>query len=431
MQHFCLKQGLNKTYWVAYSGGLDSHVLLHLFANLRSIYPIQLRAIHVNHSLSVHAPDWVRHCEQVCQDLNIDLLSLTVNAKSKSGESPEAIAREKRYALFSEVINTNDLLLTAHHQNDQAETLLLQLCRGAGPKGLAAMPSMKPLASGFLARPLLDFTQADLKAYAEENQLHWIEDESNANKGFSRNFIRHEIIPLLEKRWPSVVPTLARVSAHCAEAQPLLDEVAAEDLLSVQGSLSETLSVEKLRALSASRQRQVLRLWLKQLGFSVPSTIKIHQIQKDILQSDSDKMPLITWSGVVLRRYQDNIYATPPDHFHEKNSVQPWDMLRPLLIPGLGLLQASATIGQGLRADLKAVTVRFRQGGEVCRLPGRTCHHRLKNLFQEWHIPPWERDRIPFIFVEDQLAVVVGLFVCEGFEAKGSEAGFLLSLDKK
>jgi tRNA(Ile)-lysidine synthase len=429
LQNFCLTQGLNRCYWIAYSGGLDSHVLLHLLAQLRARYPLQLRAIHVNHNLSPNAQNWARHCEQVCAQLDIALTQQQVNANATIGESPENAARMARYAAMMPLLAADDILLTAHHQDDQAETLLLQLCRGAGPKGLAAMPAIKKFGKGYLGRPWLDFPREKLRAYAEQNNLSWIEDESNTNINFARNFIRHDVLPVLQQRWPMVSTTLARAASNCGEAQHLLDEMAAQDTLLVAGSISQTLSVSRLLTLSAKRQRQVLRFWLRQLGFTIPGIVKLKQIQLDMLSARADKQPLITWRGVELRRYRDNLYALAPLASHDAQRIYPWDLRQPLSLAGVGELHARTIVGDGLSAGLRNVTVRFRRGGEVCRLPARTCSHDLKKLFQTWQIPVWERDRIPLIYTGEQLIAAVGWFVDPEFIAKVDENGYVLSLN--
>jgi tRNA(Ile)-lysidine synthase len=295
---FCQQQGLTPTYWISYSGGLDSHVLLHVLAQLQRTIPLKLRVIHVNHNLSKNAQAWVQHCARVCDELNIELTVVVVDAHAGSGESPENKARQARYAAIKAKISAGDILLTAHHQDDQAETLLLQLCRGAGPKGLAAMPARKVFGKGYLGRPLLTCTRASLREYALAHQLHWIEDESNTNQDFARNFMRHEVLPVLQQRWPSVTATLARSAGNCAEAQHLLDEMAVADTAAVLGTEPNTLAVSKLLALSAQRQRQVLRFWLRELGFTVPGIVKLRQIQRDMLLARADRQPMIQWPQI-------------------------------------------------------------------------------------------------------------------------------------
>ncbi len=428
LNNFCENLDLDKTVWVAYSGGLDSHVLLHCLATLRHTHPLKLRAIHVNHSLSPHAEKWGEHCANICAALNVEFSQQTIQAQAAVGESPEEIARERRYAVLSQLLAPQDVLVTAQHQDDQAETVLLQMLRGAGPKGLSAMPRIKPLGLGFQVRPLLDFTRAELQAYAEENNLQWIEDESNTNLNFSRNYIRHEVMPVLKKRWPSVSQTLSRVSANCAEAQQFLQEISTEEMTRVQGSHSHSLSVKALLALDEAKQRMVLRFWLQQLGFPMPGVTKLQQIQHDMLTARADRNPHIIWCGVELRRYQDELYAMPCLSKRDTQQVFTWDFNMPLVLPSIGELSATTVNGQGLRMDLTDVTIRFRQGGEAFHQAKRQCHQMLKNLFQEWGVPTWQRDRIPLIYVGDTLAAVVGFGVAEEFSVKQDEQGYLVTL---
>jgi len=389
---FLLEQGMDKTYWVAYSGGLDSHVLLHQLTQ----YPIKLKAIHVHHGLSPYADDWVAHCARVCAELKVEFVWHKISIVAEQGKSPEELARQYRYGVFESLLSTKEHLLTAHHQDDQAETVLLQLLRGTGLKGLAAMPQTKKLGHGFHHRPFLKVTRDTLKKYADSFKLQWIEDESNAKMHFTRNFLRHEILPLLQTRWPTVAQTLSRVADHCAEAQQVLDDVAQIDLSQAAGSVSNTLSVAYLKKLSVVYQRLILREWLSKQGCSLPSTRKMNHILSDMLYAREDKMPQVSWANVQLRRYRDNLFFMNVEFALTTPSVETWQTR----------LATKQT---------QPVTVRFRQGGERCRLPGRTCHHSLKKLFQEWNIPPWERDRIPLIYVGDELAVIVGYAVCEGF----------------
>jgi tRNA(Ile)-lysidine synthase len=430
LKNFCEQQGFARTYWIAYSGGLDSHVLLQLFARLKKVLPLKVKAVHINHSLSANALAWQAHCANVCRGLAIEFVHATVQAKAQSGESPEEIARDKRYEVLSGLLAPNDLLLTAHHQDDQAETLLLQLLRGAGPKGLAAMPALKVCGVGWQARPLLAFTRAELLDYAQAQSLVWIEDESNGDLNFSRNYLRREIMPLLKNRWPSVTATFARVASHCAEMQSLCDETGAADLAAARGSHADTLSVNYLLTLSAARQRQVLRMWIKQLDYLVPDTVKLQQIQREILGARADKNPHIAWKNVDCRRYRDDIFVMKRLRAGNAARIMPWDLQTPLHLAELGILHANLKPGEGLSAACENVTVRFRQGGEVCQLPKRNFTSSLKKLFWEWNVAPWERERLPLIFVGDQLAAAPGFFVGDAFSARDGEAGYVFSFEK-
>ncbi|HSP01681.1 MAG TPA: tRNA lysidine(34) synthetase TilS, partial [Thioalkalivibrio sp.] len=246
---------------VAFSGGLDSHVLLHALAALCGEGFYELHAIHIHHGLNSQADAWADHCARVCRDLDVGLEVIAVNARAARGESPEAAARAARYQALASCMKEGDGLLTAHHRRDQAETLLLQLLRGAGSAGLAAMPRWQPLGSGWHGRPLLDVSREAIEDYARERDLHWIEDNSNLDARFDRNLLRQQVMPLLRARWQGVDETLARAAAHQAEGLGLLGDLARQDLEQIRGELPGTLSVSELTGLRPARIRNVLRFW--------------------------------------------------------------------------------------------------------------------------------------------------------------------------
>ncbi len=442
----------SRRYWVSYSGGRDSSVLLHALVGLRAHLQCDLEicAVHVDHGLSAHAGAWAQHCAAVCAALAVPCPVLRVNAKPQSGESPEAAARTARYQAITPLLDVGDILLTAHHQDDQAETLLLQLLRGAGPHGLAAMPAHTPFGRGWLARPLLDFSATELAHYAEHHKLSWVEDPSNFDTRFERNYLRHDVMPHLKRQWPVVSRTLSRAAAHAAEAASLLDTLADSDMQPVQGPTQDTLSVSGLLKLDEARQRNVLRRWFKRLNLSVPTTIHLQHIQHDILNAAADSIPCVGWGsvnqgaaapahpaptalahpcGAEARRYRDLIYAMPRLPAHNPHITQTWDMRQPLTLAGVGTFTAISMPGAGIKASLLAeqsVSVRFRQGGERCRPKGRGHTHELRKLFQECGIPPWMRDRLPLIYIGDELAAVANLWVCEPFQAVHNEPGMVV-----
>lgn len=428
MRDFFIQQGLEKTYWIAYSGGLDSHVLLSLCHELHQELLLKLHVIHINHGISTHAEIWAEHCAHVCDEYGIHYHERVIQLECKKGESLEDIARKKRYALFAEYLNQNDILLTAHQQDDQAETVLTQLMRGAGLKGLSAMPSIKPFANGYHARPLLFFPRSSLEDYAYAKQLKWIEDESNQNTQFSRNFIRHDILPLLKTRWPTVTKTLSRSAKHCARAQELLNINMLERLSSLKGTHEKTLSVSKLLQLNHEQQKLMLRAWIEQFQYPVPSEKKLTAIQQNVLHAGFDRMPCVKWQQVEVRRYRDNLYLQLALSKHDDTQVLTWNMKQPLVIPGLGILRAKNVLGQGLKSDIKQVSVQFRRGGEVLHL-GKRGHHTLKNLFQEWGVPSWMRTRIPLITIKDKVVNVTGYFVDSHYCAKEGEEGLEIILE--
>jgi tRNA(Ile)-lysidine synthase len=391
LKQFCLEHPA-KTYWVAYSGGLDSHVLLSLFAKVRETLSIRVSAIHVNHGLSSNANAWSQHCATVCRALQVDYHSRRVLIDTQNGDSIEAQAREQRYAVFADCVQSGDILVTAHQQDDQAETFLLQLLRGAGVKGLSSMPMIKPFSLGQHARPLLAYSRAELVDYAAQQQLSWIEDESNQNKKFMRNFLRHDLLPQLSEREPAAIELISRSAQHCAEAQALLDEFAALDLQQCVGSRDNTLSVQRLNALTPARQRLVLRSWIHARGFRVPDHRRLASILRDVLTADWDRMPCVRWDDAELRRHGDDLYV-----------MSCADVAR---IKCFEFDPGNDTSNDAL----KDIVVKYRAGGEVVRIPGRGTQS-LKNLFQEWRVPPWERDQIPLLYVGEELIAVVGYFL--------------------
>ncbi|MEE8342580.1 MAG: tRNA lysidine(34) synthetase TilS [Gammaproteobacteria bacterium] len=411
---------------VAYSGGLDSQVLLHALHGLRGHLAGSLAVVHVDHGLHDDAKAWVQRCRQVCERLGVPFAVLTVDGKAGPGQSPEAAARQVRYQALAHWLKEGDCLLTAHHEDDQAETVILQMLRGSGPLGLAAMPLLCSLGPAYHGRPLLYFCRAQLLAYAKDHGLDWIEDPSNQQCHLDRNRLRHEIIPKLRERWPSIGTTLARVADNQAEAAYLLDELAQLDLMGMEGSVANTLSVAGLTGLDTRRCRNLLRYWFRLRGLPVPSRAVLKCVDKDVLRARWDGMPRVVWPGGEVRRYRDLLYAFRPLPHHDPTQRVTWEPGEPLQLPSAGgVLHGESVVGEGLKNQHCAgpLAIRFRHGGERCRPVGRRHHHRLKHLFQERGVPPWERDRTPLIYIGDQLAAIAGLWVCEPFQAGPEEAG--------
>ena len=415
---------------------MDSHVLLHLCASLRvhseNEFPSSplckrgvrgdFHAIHVHHGLQPAADAWAAHCSKICSDLNVPLLTIRVDARAKPGESPEEVARRARYMALRENLTENDIVLTAQHRDDQAETLLLQLVRGAGLAGLAAMPEFATLTPGFLLRPLLNFSRQELRAYALANGLNWIEDPSNEDISIDRNFLRCEVIPKLEQRWPGLGKALARTAGHCAEAQLQLGDLSKELCRTALNPDGLSLGLTALRSFPPADQRLVLREWMRMSGFRMPSQAVIERILNEVLSARPDKMPVVCWSEGEVRRYRDGLYLRASQPRFDTSVVFPWDGQGRLRLPdGNGELSSESTTARGIAEDVwqkGQISVRYRQGGERCRLPGRGGTHELKKLFQEAGVPPWLRERIPLVYIGDELAVVAGWWFCEPFVAK-------------
>lgn len=421
-----------KVIWVAYSGGCDSHVLLHSLVALRSDITAEIKAIHINHGLSADADQWEAHCQQTCEQLNVPYRAVKVDAR-KQKSSPEEAARHARYAALRQLIKKDEVILLAHHQDDQAETLLLQLMRGAGVKGLAAMPVQQAFAQGELCRPMLGFSRQDIQHYAEQQQLSWIDDPSNFDTDFDRNFLRHQVVPLLETHWPSLNKTLSRTARHSAEADHLLSELAEQDWQRVQqgqDKQSAQIKISALLELDEKRQRNVLRYWIASVcHLRLPDTVHLQRILDEVITAADDAKPEVIWRGGEVRRYQGLLYAQEP--FCEPESEQyVWkNISQPLAFSGRRLF-AKPSSGEGLsQAKLAGaeISLQFRQGGETCRPKGRGQTHQLKKLFQEWQVPPWQRASVPLLYVNNELAEVVGYCHCEPFAAVNDEASWLIS----
>ncbi|WP_069472126.1 tRNA lysidine(34) synthetase TilS [Candidatus Marithrix sp. Canyon 246] len=391
-----------KRLWVAYSGGLDSHVLLHLLAQS----DLQLRAIHINHGLNPDADYWAEHCQKVCKALDVPCDIIKVKVEVAARESLEAKARTARYQAILQTITPDDVVLTAQHADDQAETLLLQLLRGSGVAGLAAMPENK----GWLVRPLLGYTRAELYQYAQAANLKWIEDSSNADTRFDRNFLRHEIMPRLQQRWASVSHIISRAASHQAEANELIQELAAQDLQQCQGHKADILSLDKLSKFSAARQKNVLRFWIKKLALPSPTTKQLQQIVSNLMTAKADSQPLVSWQGAEIRRYRRNLFAMPnlPPPPSPTKTIK-WLVSSPSPRLPLGNLKLTQALPSGTELE-----IRFRQGGEVIRL---NKHQRVvKKLLQAAGLPPWQRQFIPFIYLDNVLVAIPGIAEENGWD---------------
>lgn len=407
-------------YWIAHSGGLDSTVLAHICHAIRSADDgYEFAAVHVHHGLHPDAKVWARHVEQQCQSLQLPLEIRHVDARPAPGQSLEASARDARYAAFAALLQPNEVLLTAQHQDDQAETLLIQLLRGAGPAGLASMPAWAPFGDGYLSRPFLEIPRRSLQDYALKNRLRWIDDPSNDDTRFGRNYLRREILPRLRHRWPSVAATLSRSARHCAEADALLRELAAELLSELRDPQRNTLQIERLRSLTAARQRLVLRHWFRTSGLRPPSTKLIVRILEELVNARDDRHPMIDCEAGTVRRYRGELHLLAPLPTFEHRPSITWPTGDgPLILPGAGRIIARRTAGPGIDPrhwNTARVDVRFRQGGETITLGGRSGTRSMKKLLQQTDLPPWLRERLPLIYIDGRLAAIADYHVAAEF----------------
>jgi tRNA(Ile)-lysidine synthase len=422
--------------WVALSGGLDSVALLHALVQLK--LPTPVTALHVNHQISPHAAEWQQHCAALCAAWGVEYIAQTVVVEP-SGRGLEEAARAARYAVFEAHVREGDCLLTAHHADDQAETLLLRLLRGSGPRGLAAMARQRPLGQGTILRPLLDVKRSELESYAVAHRLTWVEDESNTDTHYDRNYLRQTVMPSLALRWPDFTRRWQQSAQACAESEQLLQELAVEDLERAAPRLERqgcSVALTVLREMSVARRHNLLRYWFRQQRYAAPELVHLQQIDSQLIHGRADAEGEVRWGDVAVQRFRERLYVIPSlaltpaqeppllgvwhltgkteKYFVSANSWLTFEYL------------SSATPGSCLCADIMQVELRWRTGGERCRPVGRDHSQTLKKLLQEHGMEPWWRERVPLVYVDGQLAAVGDLWVCADFVAAPGTPGYRL-----
>ena len=404
-------------YCLAYSGGRDSHVLLHVAAQLLGTSDsVRLRALHIDHGLSADSQVWASHCERVCRQLGVAFERVRVEVID-DGDGPEAAARVARYDAFDATLGAGEHLLLAQHADDQAETFLLQALRGSGPDGLASMPRRRPFGRGVMGRPLIGCPAAAIAEYADRHALAWVEDPSNAEQRFDRNFLRHEILPRLQRRWPAAVQTLGRSARRSAAASQILLGVADDDLKAVRLPGTAQLSVSELRRLPRERAYNALRLWVRQADRRMPRLQDLVGVFDELVQARADSVGRIVVTDYEFRRHADRLFLLPSSE-EARAFEHEWPApFAPLSIPEIGVqLTAEACAAQGIHLPADArISVRSRVGGEVIKLGEPGFHKAVKKLLQEAGVPPWERERIPLLFADERLAAVWNIAVGSDF----------------
>ena len=413
---------------VAYSGGPDSVVLLHLLSRVLEARAIGLQAVHVDHRLHPESGDWARHCRRFCDAHGIALEVLTVRPDPHRGKGTEESARQARYAALAAGSGSGTVTATAHHREDLAETILMRLLRGSGPTGLAGIPPRRRFGSGWLWRPLLDVSRERLRDYARRHELPSVDDPSNSDRSLDRGFLRQEVMPIIGRRWPAPSAALSRVAAHQRAALSLLEPLAERDCQEAVDA-SGAFSVAAMRDWPAARSANALRHWISERGLPLPDSRKLERIREEVIGARSDAAPVLRWPGAELRRYRGRLYVQAPPPFIDLRRSHLWEDLAVPLRLDHGLLRAEAERGSGLSARRVSpfpLTVRFRRGGERAQPSGRARSQTLKKLFQEHGVPPWERDRLPLLYAGDRLTAVANLWICRGFEADPGEPGWKL-----
>jgi tRNA(Ile)-lysidine synthase len=412
---------------VAISGGADSACLLTALTQLGPppFRNLPVRAVHVDHGLQPAAADFRHSCEELCRRLRVPLNVVRVIVDPSNGESVEAAARDARYLGIARQLESDECLLTAHHAGDQAETVLLQMLRGAGLKGLAAMPMCRAWYGGWHLRPLLNVPQRELREFCEVAEIAAVTDPMNLDVRFDRAYLRKHLWPLIEKRWPGAAIALSRTAQHAADAQELLDQSAALAAQKLRDGAA--LSVTGLRALSVAEQRNTLRYWIAAHALEVPSTARLSEALRQIMAADADHLPAVVWGDHALRRYRDRLYlttATPPC----VGEACEWSVARGADLDlgcGLGTLQWSRQIG-GLDAELLPDTlcVRRRRGGETLKAHRRGRTQTLRHLCQSAGVLPWMRDALPLVYAGTELIAVGDLWQDARWCVAAGAAGF-------
>jgi tRNA(Ile)-lysidine synthase len=408
---------------VAYSGGVDSTALLAALAQARPP-GMQLRAIHVDHGIHPDSRHWSEHCKAAARALGVPIDIVATKVVRRRGESLEAAARAARYALLGRALGAGEFLLTAHHEDDQLETVLLQLFRGSGLAGLAAMPPTAPFASGWLVRPLLGVPRAKLEQWVRSRELSWIDDDSNADHTLDRNYLRHRVLPLVRERWKGVASAVGRSARHAAEAQHLLDALALEDVETA--SYGDALFVPSLRALQPARRRNALRFWIDRAGVRAPDTSRLEELAGPVIAARPDANPRVVWEGVEVLRHADllsirrMVDTDSRGAAVSQNGIEwPWKRTRRIkLWSSGGTLELKSDPHGPIDLDVlpEAVIVRPRKGGERLR-PRRSGPRRtVKSLLQESRVSITNRSGLPLIFSGTELLAVGALWVDESIQ---------------
>lgn len=413
---------------VGFSGGLDSTVLLHALAATPAIRAAGLRALHVHHGLQAQADAWVAHCMATCADLGVELVVHRAQVDLRNGDGREAAARAARHAAFARELKAGERLALAHHLDDQAETVLLRLLRASGSDGLAAMRESRAVGEGMLWRPLLQTPREDLLAYARGHDLRWIEDPSNADESFDRNFLRQRVLPLLRERWPSANQSLARSAALLADDASALHDETARRLAGMLSTDPQALQVSVLLAEPVYWRARALRQWVESLGYPPLPGAAIATIETQLLLAAAHADAEFCWAGHVLRRWRDLLHAEPASPALPKDWSRDWDGAVPLALPTGDRLELLANpVVQDVMPASPAFRVGARQGGERIVLPGRSHSHSLKHVLQDLGVPPWLRRRLPLLFADDgELLAAADLAISARFAVWLAERGLFL-----
>ncbi|MGR9088725.1 MAG: tRNA lysidine(34) synthetase TilS [Gammaproteobacteria bacterium] len=420
-----------KQVYVAYSGGVDSHVLLHLAAAAEAVRT-KLVAVYVHHGLQPEADDWARHTRATADALGADFILLRVNAAAGKGESPEEAARNARYSALKELTGVDEAVLVAHHLEDQLETVMLQLLRGCGLRGLSGMPERADFGRGVLLRPLLTVSRQAITEYAVKHRLAYVTDPSNQSSDFDRNFLRNAVLPLLKRRWPGCAASVARTARHCAEAETLLAGLANDAFIRIHDPADNTLNIRRLKTIDRAKQRLVVRHWFMKNDLKMPSRGIVEHLLDQVVDALESRQPELMSQGCRFRRYRDKLYCLKHSESDTDTGTDyVWPQGQSAVAIGTHRILSCRLSSSGIPVERwrnARVLVKFRSGGEVIGLPGRRGHHSLKKLYQEAGIPPWERMRIPLIYLNGTLAAVGDKWISSDFYGTKKDACIRLTV---
>ena len=426
-----IKPLLPNKFCIAFSGGMDSTVLLHVMKNIID-EKSQIRAIHINHNIVDNSKVWTRTCKSICKNFGIDIEIISLEV-THNGYGLEAAARDERYKKLKEKLYENEYLLTAHHEEDQMETVFLRMARGTGLDGLQGINEKYSFGEGIIFRPMLEVSKTSVMDYAKEHQLKWVEDSSNQDTHFDRNFLRKKIIPQFRERWPSIASSVSRLSQLSAQNIKILNQIAEEDIGPI-ANMNE-LPLAKLLDKSFERANNMLRYIILANGMSIPSMKTLQDGLKEMLDPETDKS-VIAWKDYCIRKYKNHLYFLSNSDL-EPNKVDvriPWEIGKTVnLGENIGSIEATFIHGDGLSIEKceNKLTISYRQGGELIKPIGHRINKSLKNLFQENQILPWMRDKIPLIYYQDELVSVADLWFNQNYVASQNEAGFVVNWHKK
>jgi tRNA(Ile)-lysidine synthase len=420
---------------MAYSGGIDSTVLLHALS--RIVSPAQLVALHVDHSLNNNSSIWANHCAQVCQQLGIMIHTTVQNCSMKAGEQE---ARDLRYRWFTKQVKVNDVLVTAHHRDDQVETIIYRLTRGSGLRGLVGIREKRSYGQGDLVRPLLTVSRSEIYAYARSNNLVWITDPTNVDCSFDRNFIRHKLLHNIEERWPSSRTSIYRTAEHLRQTLSLLDEIANDDYEAIWEEASNCrlgnhgrMNIDKLANLTEARRENLLRSWLDREGYRAPRSKQMDELWRQSQVAAQERTVLLQWKDAQFRRYQNCIYLLPQQSTEFQPEAVTW---RPETRKSFAALNVELSLNKRCNGPLRIRTaacdlieLKWSRGQALLKPTGCQYRKHVRKLCQELHVPPWERWRLPLMYRAQLLIGMPGVCIADEFAARPGEPGFVVEIE--